>query len=266
MKIYHYTSIETLALILHNKTIRFNRLDGVDDVEEAAYASGTSSDYGIRLGQYVFASCWTKDEMENLALWNMYTNYKGVRIALDEDMFITYESFGSGNGKYFFEKPFDVYKDGLIVSISNPATLFDVKYVDNQQEEIKKLVSNGEMIGINNGDAGLFKRKEWSFQKECRFKLFIPPLNYNMLKRISPNDVIGASMMMVGAAYAALQTNRKLTFNHIDMPLKDSALENIEIMMGPKTSEADFLIVNSLLKGLPLSKVSKSSLWGNIRK
>ena len=30
-KIYHYTSIETLALILKYKTIRFNRLDQVDD-------------------------------------------------------------------------------------------------------------------------------------------------------------------------------------------------------------------------------------------
>ena len=31
MKIYHYTSIETLALIVYNKNIRFNRLDFVDD-------------------------------------------------------------------------------------------------------------------------------------------------------------------------------------------------------------------------------------------
>lgn len=34
-KIYHYTSIENLALILKNKSIRFNRLDHVDDKEEA---------------------------------------------------------------------------------------------------------------------------------------------------------------------------------------------------------------------------------------
>ena len=52
MKIYHYTSIETLALILKNKTIRFNRLDHVDDVDEAAYGSGVQkkvkiSHYGI---------------------------------------------------------------------------------------------------------------------------------------------------------------------------------------------------------------------------
>lgn len=34
MRIFHYTSIETLALILKNRTIRFSRLDKVDDPEE----------------------------------------------------------------------------------------------------------------------------------------------------------------------------------------------------------------------------------------
>lgn len=31
MKIYHYTSLENLALILKHKTIRFNRLDRMED-------------------------------------------------------------------------------------------------------------------------------------------------------------------------------------------------------------------------------------------
>ncbi len=33
--LYHYTSIETLALILSNKTLCFNNLLNVDDIEEA---------------------------------------------------------------------------------------------------------------------------------------------------------------------------------------------------------------------------------------
>lgn len=33
--LYHYTSLETLALILKNKTLCFNSLLNVDDVEEA---------------------------------------------------------------------------------------------------------------------------------------------------------------------------------------------------------------------------------------
>ena len=32
--LYHYTNIETLALILKNRTIRFNSLDRMDDLQE----------------------------------------------------------------------------------------------------------------------------------------------------------------------------------------------------------------------------------------
>ncbi|MBE6746525.1 MAG: hypothetical protein E7558_03645 [Ruminococcaceae bacterium] len=35
--LYHYTSIETLALILKNRTIRFNSLDKMDDLQEQQF-------------------------------------------------------------------------------------------------------------------------------------------------------------------------------------------------------------------------------------
>jgi len=43
MRIYHYTTINNLALILASKKIRFNRLDNVDDLEESFYKSGTDA-------------------------------------------------------------------------------------------------------------------------------------------------------------------------------------------------------------------------------
>lgn len=55
MRIYHYTNIDTLALILKNRTIRFNRLDNVDDLEE-----GKAESLGIKFCKYIFVSCWTK--------------------------------------------------------------------------------------------------------------------------------------------------------------------------------------------------------------
>lgn len=60
MKLYHYTTIDTLALILKNRTIRFNRLDKVDDLEEKVVSCG------VNLAQYIFASCWTKDAEESI--------------------------------------------------------------------------------------------------------------------------------------------------------------------------------------------------------
>ena len=83
MKIHQYTSIDSLALILKNKTIRFKRLDKMDDIEEAALSNA-----GIHLGGFMFVSCWTYNENESIPLWRMYTpTTRGVRISLDKDMF-----------------------------------------------------------------------------------------------------------------------------------------------------------------------------------
>ena len=86
-KIFHYTTIEILALILKHHTIRFNRLDQVDDLEESIYTSGPIN---LNLSKYTYVSCWTKSEEENLALWKMYAGFKGIRIAMDDNMFVSY--------------------------------------------------------------------------------------------------------------------------------------------------------------------------------
>ena len=46
--LYHYTSIESLALILKNKTIRLNPLDKMDDLQEQKTADVEN------LGKFVF--------------------------------------------------------------------------------------------------------------------------------------------------------------------------------------------------------------------
>lgn len=80
--LYHYTSIEALASILKNRTIRFNKLNRVDDVTE-----GKSHDFDY-ISEYFFISCWTDLEEESIPFWNMYTpGIKGVRIKLPSSLF-----------------------------------------------------------------------------------------------------------------------------------------------------------------------------------
>jgi hypothetical protein len=80
--IYHYTNIRTLSLILKYKTLRFNRLDHVDDVSEAKI-------YGeYDFAKNIFVSCWTDCETESIPQWHMYTDQMaGVRISLPKDLF-----------------------------------------------------------------------------------------------------------------------------------------------------------------------------------
>ena len=75
-KIYHYTSIDTPALILLNKTIRFNRLDQVDDKKESEFGSGDSD---VKIGMYIFVSCWTKNPEENPSRWKYIEEKAGKR-------------------------------------------------------------------------------------------------------------------------------------------------------------------------------------------
>ncbi len=61
-----------------NKTLRLNSLSNVDDMEE-----GQIDIFGD-MSKYIFVSSWTKDSLENVALWNMYTpNMSGVRIRIN---------------------------------------------------------------------------------------------------------------------------------------------------------------------------------------
>lgn len=99
--LYHYTSLETLALILRNKTICFNNLLYVDDLDEAE-----TEDMG-KFGKFVYASCWTEDSEESIPLWNLYTpNMHGVRIRMPE---FPFKKYRFKKGEYFLSEDVDTY-------------------------------------------------------------------------------------------------------------------------------------------------------------
>ena len=64
MKIYHYTTLETLALILKNRTLRFNNVKNMNDPEESV-----TEDFKSSLQDYTFISCWTQSPEESIPLW-----------------------------------------------------------------------------------------------------------------------------------------------------------------------------------------------------
>jgi hypothetical protein len=99
--LYHYTSIENLALILKNKTICFNNLLNVDDIEEVE-----TSDMG-KFGKYINVSCWTEEKEESIPLWNLYTpNMRGVRIGLPK---FPFKKYHFNKGSYHLINDIDTY-------------------------------------------------------------------------------------------------------------------------------------------------------------
>lgn len=87
--LYHYTSIESLALILKNKTIRLNSLDKMDDLQENIARDVEN------MGRIVFVSSWTKKEKDCVSMWKMYSGFEsGVRIALPANPFVREQTKG----------------------------------------------------------------------------------------------------------------------------------------------------------------------------
>lgn len=88
--LYHYTSLESLALILKNRTIRLNPLDKMDDIQEQKTADIEN------IGKFVFVSSWTDDVVESIPMWKMYTDPRcGVRIKLRKNPFLKHGTRGS---------------------------------------------------------------------------------------------------------------------------------------------------------------------------
>ena len=238
----------------------------VDDMEESIYGSGPTQ---TKLGMYTFVSCWTKSDKENLALWNMYTRYKGVRIGIDDMPFKTYRV----NDKFvsLLPSPMNFGTDYMVSSFVNEAKLYDIVYVEDPQEEIKKLIvpTGKDGIVVSTTQVGTFKRKEWEIQRESRFKINVQPVNMagainEMVskKDIKPYEILISIFETLGPSIAA---NKPINTTHIDLDIDPLKLANVEIMLGPLTSEADRIIVEALLKPFPNATICDSVFKGKLR-
>lgn len=272
MKIYHYTSLDSLAQILKNRSIMFNRLDRVDDIEE-----GTVESQGVFLGKYVFVSCWTEDKEESIPMWNMYARGgAGVRIALEKDMFKDYliHDLLMPNGQHmrgaiFCKLPpesFLTQNYWMVPVIKMDSGFFyrHIVYVDDVKGKIADTVNlikneNGTFkSNIALGEIGKYKHKRWNFQHETRFVLTAFPKNPLLL---NPN--------MVGSIIInSLLQNEPLPIDHYFMYLRDEVLEDIEIVLSPEANEGHQLIVEALCKQYlknPHPNIQQSSLGNRVK-
>ena len=271
MKIYNYTSIETLALILKSKSIRFNRLDNVDDLEESMYGSGPKNQ---NLSKYIFVSCWTKSEEENLALWKMYAGYNGIRIGLDENLFVSYPNTPFDTIESFYKDIFHFGPDYCAAQQNNLSKPEEVKYIDSPRFAVNDLVSiSGNTLSIKTSNWGLVKSKEWAIQQESRFRIQTLPLNYAYVKSYSAEILNTMDRMVltkaiievIPAIVRSIEEDYKPQTSELFMPIKDDALNNMEIMMGPQTSDAQRLIVEALVQDLSNITLTDSKFKGKVR-
>lgn len=141
--LFHYTSIENLALILKNKTIRFNSLIDVDDPDEIK----TSDTEGI--GKYCYCSCWT-DKDESIPFWSMYTkNMHGVMIKMEVFPFNEHnETLAYYNGGQEFKTyiPKDLFSAKNLIVIPTVPFLRKLEYSDKKDIKVFDMLEKKMMV------------------------------------------------------------------------------------------------------------------------
>lgn len=270
--IHHYTSLDTLALILKSRRIRFNRLDRVDDVnEEAAFGD-------VNLAKYLFVSCWTNEEAESIPQWNMYTpGMRGVRISLPRPPFRFRPVDPSGypievRGVGKTPIPFDqlITADYFILPTFVHDFEGEVEYLEDLKAKYREAVrltvaSDGQAsLRIDSIFAlGRFKSKRWSFQKEVRYSLFIMPSSPLPASGVSdPNHyeaVVKGFLQNVVSGVAPRIT-------YFDVELAPEAIQSIVVTLGPCANHGDRVIAECLLHRYAAGgNLRLSELTGQIR-
>ncbi len=218
--VYHYTSLDVLALILANRTIRFNNLCNLDDtfekyVKSISFGNSEKNDGQVNLGRYCFVSCWSTEE-ESISMWDMYGDRKkGVRIGLPKDMFQSITTLypkSESHPLFNYDTPIKEYAPDF----------FNIEY-DRLQESDPSILSENWKEGLDN--LGKHKIPEWAFQKECRFRIFAYLDSKAKVNRYF-------SMEMEG--FNPTGSSGYIGEEYLDLYLKDDVFSQMEITIGPK--------------------------------
>lgn len=235
--LYHYTTVETLALILETKKLRFNSLLNVDDLEEVQTRNL------INLGKYCFVSCFTDSVEESIPIWNMYSNKgSGVRLRLrTNSLFQSPRSLNNSSEQALATARFIVENlDGAFRTSSENGSILlkKIMYTDNEEElfpyvEFKQNESFSDQI---RSYVGIKKRSCWDFQEEWRFIQIIHPGNEE-----------------------AIFENQDVYTANKDVELNIEALNDLQITLGYNISAGNRIIVNNLV-----NSYNSSSEYANI--
>ena len=212
--LFHYTSVESLALILKNKTFRFSPLSALDDLSEEKVKDSQ------KFGNYVFVSSWTDNKKESIPMWNMYSNMtSGIRLKMKINPFKKYDidtallkqefpkikiinNFPDGYKMIFPAETPVGHKSVFTINKLNIPTqdfflssyylynctpddlLIKVNYTDVEKLLIPQIVNNSS---INIGNLGNYKKTYWEFQNEWRYILRFSPIGF---KSISERPIL----------------------------------------------------------------------------
>lgn len=269
--LYHYTTIEKLALILKNRTIRLNPLDKMDDLQEQKTADVEN------LGKFVFVSSWTADTTESIPMWKMYTDpFAGVRIRLRKNPFVRHGTSGKdiqAKTKYQVadEETLNMKLDSFLDFthllnndyFSPQALLGDILHQVKYTNDISLLEPTvahykENTVRLNFDTLGKHKNMHWEFQKEWRYVMFF--MSYRFSK--APELAAQLHMQNIGKM---VHGQGVPPFRYYDLDIAPSFFEEMEITVSPQMSPGNRVLLETLVeKYNPDATIIDSELLGMI--
>ena len=257
--LYHYTSIDSLVQILESKTLKLNNLTACDDLEEAE-----SMDLG-KAGKYVFVSSWTDEKNESIPMWSQYSgNMSGVRIGMKEYPFKKWHYDNEGKGKPFdsFLNLDKYFNENKMVFTGDQPKLIRVEYSEDENLILPKIVKEGtkedverflhgedSKITLSFDTIGRYKRTCWKFQREFRYRVFGTPMGFNDYEHASDEKKIRLQREVIRRMF---DESYKPLYQALYIELDEAAIEDMEIVFGPRMNNSEKTLLKSYLqsKGL----------------
>jgi Protein of unknown function (DUF2971) len=224
--LYQYASVGSFKKIIASQTLRFSRLDTVNDPEEAM-----ASDVPLAASS-VFVSCWSEMQTEQIPMWSMYgQNFSGVRLRLPANM------FSGRKNPLIFEKGGAVIKTDTRYSITRKLPAIGTEsyaiigpnkiyYSDDPAYRSRKLVyRRAGTARFYPYDLGMVKGTQWSYEQEWRFKVAA----FNFEAQFPDDEYLNKTTLDL-ASYPVEATA-------LFIPLDPSAFDEMEVTIGPKADD-----------------------------
>lgn len=266
--LYHYASLDTLALILHNRTIRFSRLDKVDDPQEQRSADSQN------LGKMKLVSCWTSSDEESIPMWREYAGAEcGVRVQMKSYPFKEYsvstESLSKLSHDAVLNSPGGSF-DGLHLPIEDfwdrsyhfkemarsVEMLHEVQYTNDKSllfPEVIRSCGNG-WVEADLSALGIHKATAWSYQREWRYVLTAVPVGIASVIKGDVEAVKRATEVILDRCDPEIPS-------FYDLIISDEAFSSMKIVASPKMTPGNRLILDALVKNYaPGIEVTESSI------
>ncbi|MFN4297255.1 MAG: DUF2971 domain-containing protein [Brevundimonas sp.] len=249
-RLCQFTSVDALERIVTSRNLRFSRLDRVNDPEEAMAEDLPHAATSI------FVSCWTGPDVETLPMWSVYGDQmRGVRLTLPTDLFrgrpkaAVLEEGGaitSINDWFTIERPFPAMggKGRLVIG---PNKVF---YSNDPAYRSPRMVHRREgQSHVYPYDLGMVKGTDWAFEDEWRFKIALMSFG-----AIYPDDDYFNTVTLDLKTYP-------VTTEALFVPLDPGALDELDVMLGPKADQtvAD-RVTEILAAAVPRATISRSRL------